>query len=94
MSTYLILITIVAILYFFVVRKKETPKTDYENLPDLCVYKKLKKALNAQGNLCCRHCSHEEFNERSLVSKTENPLQNKFYFSCAKCRVILYKRQS
>ena len=61
MTTYLILFAIILFIYFVLVRNKPARKTDWETLPSLDEYKKLKNSQNEDGELCCRYCGSTEF---------------------------------
>ncbi|MEH6452270.1 MAG: hypothetical protein V7782_04430 [Psychromonas sp.] len=91
MSTYLILFATIAIIYYFLIHKKPIRKTDWESLPVLDKYKKLKKSINEQGELCCRYCGHTETVERLLKSPKENPDETKHYHACTQCKVVLWR---
>lgn len=91
MTTYLILFVIVAIIYFVLIRNKPERKTDWQTLPFLEEYKKMDKAQNEQGELCCRYCGNKETVERLLKSVTENPDNSKHYHACTQCKVILWR---
>lgn len=91
MSTYLILFATIAIIYYFLIHKKPIRKTDWETLPLLDEYKKIKKATNEQGELCCRFCGHSETVQRLLNSEKENPDNSKHYHACTQCRVVLWR---
>jgi hypothetical protein len=93
MSTYLILFAIVAIIYFVQIRHKPARKTDWQTLPLLDEYKKLKKSKNEAGELCCRYCGTTEFVERLLKSPKENPDNSKHYHACTQCKVILWRSE-
>lgn len=91
MSTYLILFAIIAVIYFVLVRNRPAPKSDWEQLPQLNEYKKLKKSVNADNQPCCRFCGNSEINKRLLQSKKENPDNTKHYHACAACRRVLWR---
>ena len=91
MSAYLILFAIIAIIYFVLVHNRPAPKTDWEKLPQLNEYKKLKKSVNANNQACCRFCGNSEINKRLLQSKKENPDNKKYYHACAACRRVLWR---
>ncbi|HEY7866663.1 MAG TPA: hypothetical protein VIC51_11740 [Psychromonas sp.] len=91
MSAYLILFAIVAVIYFVLVRNKPAPKSDWEKLPQLNEYKKLKKSANADNQPCCHFCANSEINKRLLQSKKENPDNTKYYHACAACRRVLWR---
>lgn len=93
MSTYLILFVIVAIIYFVQIRNKPVRKTDWQTLPSLEEYKKLKKSENEKGELCCRHCGSTEFVQRLLNSPQENPDNSKHYHACTQCKVVLWRSE-
>lgn len=93
MTEYIILAIIMVFIYFVLIRNKPTPKTDWETLPSLDQYQKLKKTHTEQGELCCQYCGHQETVERALNSDTENPQKNKFYHACTACKVVLWRTE-
>ena len=93
MTTYLILFVIIAVIYFVLIHNKPARKTDWETLPLLNEYKKLKKSQNDDGELCCRYCGSTEFVERLLKSPKENPDNTKHYHACTQCKVILWRSE-
>lgn len=94
MLEYIIIAIIMVFLYFVLIRNRSTPKTDWESLPSLEEYKKLKKTHTEQGDVCCQYCGHQETIERSLNSEKENPEKNKFYHACTSCKVVLWRSQN
>ncbi len=91
MTDYLILIVIMAIIYFFLVRKRPAPKTDWETLPTKEEYQAQDKATNDQEQTCCIYCGHSETVQRLLNSEKENPDNSKHYHACTGCKVVLWR---
>ena len=91
MTEYIILAVIMVILYFVLIKNRPEEKTDWETLPTLPEYQKIKKAKNDQGELCCQYCGHTETVERALNSEKENLHKTKFYYACTGCKVILWR---
>jgi len=91
MTEYLILIATMLIIYFVLVRNKPRPKSDWETLPIQSDYQKNKKSKNTHKAICCIHCGHDEIIKKPLKDKKENPEHKKFYHTCSKCRVILWR---
>lgn len=94
MTEYIILAIIMVFIYYVLIRHKPVRKTDWETLPELEKYQKIKKSHNEQGELCCQHCGHQEIRQRTLQSKKENPQENKFYHACTRCKVVLWRSQT
>lgn len=94
MTEYIMLVIIMIFIYFVLIRNKPAPKTDWETLPTLPEYQKIKKSSNEQGDICCQYCASTEIIKRSLKSKQENPDKTKFYNVCTACNVILWRSQT
>lgn len=93
MTEYIILFVIMLIIYFFLVKNRTTPKSDWETLPQLEQYKKETKASNEQNKTVCIHCGSDNIIEKPLRDEKENPDQTKFYHTCTECRVILWRNE-
>jgi len=93
MTDYIIIIATMLIIYFFVVRNKPVPKSDWETLPDFERYKKNKKLKDQVEKATCIHCASTSITQKNLKDKIENPEQTKFYHSCDQCRVILWRSE-
>ena len=93
MTEYIILALIMVFIYFVLIRNRPASKTDWETLPTLEKYQKQAKSTNTEGILCCQHCGHIETVEKVLISKKENPKNNKCYNACTNCKVILWRSE-
>ncbi|MDA7747211.1 hypothetical protein N8878_07770 [Psychromonas sp.] len=93
MVEYMIIIITMLVIYFVLVRNKPRVKSDWETLPLVGEYLKNKKAQNDQQQTICVHCGNDEIIEKPLKDKKENPEQTKFYHTCTKCRVILWRNE-
>ncbi|WP_022941310.1 hypothetical protein [Psychromonas hadalis] len=91
MVEYMILAVIMAVLYFVLIKNRPADKSDWETLPTLPEYQKVKKTKNEQGELCCQYCGNTETVERPLNSEKENIHKTKFYHACTSCKVILWR---
>ena len=94
MTEYILLAIIMVFIYFVLIRNRPAPKSDWETLPTLAEYKKVKKTENEQGELCCQYCGHTETVQRELNSDKENADKTKFYHACTQCKVVLWRSQT
>jgi len=93
MSSYLILFAIfaiIAVIYFVLVHNKPAPKTDWEQLPQLDEYKKLKnqsmQIINPAVVFVVIVKSIKDY-----YNPRKNPDNTKHYHACAACRRVLWR---